>query len=289
MEKQSFGPLFSLAGRAAAKTIGFGATKVAPKIFGAGWKAGVKPLGRFVMKRPGMALTGAFMPISMSGYMEGAQGKTLANLPRKLPSYGAKFANARGDDMLNSKKHPSMFYELDDFEKMAAEAETAHRLVKKAFLGKAFKALGGEHIGRVLEAKTPTRLLRSIKALPLSAKFGIPASIAAYGGYKLHKHLSNATEINESYKNMLNIHPDLQKENPENVKQYFDYIKTYSPTVAKNPHAAGAMVKRFVHSDGMLMDNSVIKSLLEVEKAKAESKPRKGGLLTEVSDILPVL
>lgn len=284
MEKQSFGPLVGL-GRAAA----FAATKVAPKILGAGWKAGVKPLGRFVMKHPGMALTGAFIPSSMSGYMTGARDKTLASLPRKLPSYGAKFASERGDDMSNDKKYPAIFYKLDGFKKMAAEAETAQRLVKKAFLGKLFKALGGDHIERILKAKTLDRLNRSIKTLPLSAKFGIPAGAAAFGGYEMHKHISNTNKVNDAYKDMLKIHPDLQKEDPRNVKQYFNYINTYSPTVAQNPHASGALVKRFVHSGGMLMDNSIIKSLLEVEKTKAETKAKDKGLLSRIGDIVPVL
>lgn len=317
MEKQSFNPLISLAGKA----VGFAATKVVPKVLGAGWSAGAKPLGRFIVKHPGMALTGAFIPSSMSGYMTGASGKTLSSLPRKLPSYGAKFASERGDDMLGNKKYPAVFYGLDGFNKMAAEAETAQRLVKKAFFG----------VGKLLGSSTTTEIKKDIlkkvidlvgqggksvdeavmlgnqmaeaakklkpaksflqesaqwyRELPTTAKIAIPGiPIAVYAEKTLRKAMENH-KMNESYKNMLRVHPDLQKENPRSTRQYFDYIKTYSPTIAKNPHASGALVKRFVHSGGMLMDNSIIENLLKIEKTKSDvSKGR--GVLSTVGEML---
>lgn len=306
MEKQSFGPLIGLAGRA----VGFTATKVAPKILGAGWK-----MGRFAVKHPGMALTGAFLPSSMSGYMESARGQTLASLPRKLPSYGAKFANARGDSMPNDREHPSIFYKLDGFEKMAEESVAARRLVKKAFfgMGKLFgssttsemkKEIYKKVIDLVSNGKSVDEAVNIGKSmtaaaqkmrppksfwqesaqyardLPTAAKIAIPAIPAAlFAERTIHKALENK-KMNDSYRDMLKIHTDLQKESPQTTKQYFDYIKTYSPTVAKNPHAAGALVKRFVHSGGMLMDNSVIESLLKIEKEKSNQSSNKGILAT---------
>lgn len=311
MEKQSFGPLIGLAGRA----VGFTAMKVVPKILGAGWNAGVKPFGRVVVKHPGMALTGAFLPTSMGGYMESARGQTLASLPRKLPSYGTKFANIRGDSMSNDREHPSMFYKLDGFEKMAEETTVARRLVKKAFLGigklfgssaaseakkEIFKKVidlvgSGKSVDEAVrignsmaEAAKKLRPQKSFwqesaqhfRDLPTAAKIAIPAVPAAiFGERTIHKAIENK-KMNDSYRKMLKIHADLQKESPQTTKQYFDYIKTYSPTVAKNPHAAGALVKRFVHSDGMLMDNSVIESLLKIEKEKSNQSSNKGILAT---------
>lgn len=311
MEKQSFGPLLGMAGRA----LGFTTTKVAPKILGAGWKVGVKPFGRFIIKHPGVALTGALLPSSMGGYMESARGQTLAGLPRKLPSYGTKFANTRRDSVLKYREHPSMFYKLDGFEKMAGEAAAAQKLVKKAFLGmgKLFGSsatsemkkeiykkvidlvsngksvddavdIGKSMITAAQKMRPPKSLwqesAQGYRDLPAAAKIAIPAIPAAlFADRTIRKAIENK-KMDDSYRSMLKIHTDLQKESPQTTKQYFDYIKTYSPTVAKNPHAAGALVKRFVHSGGMLMDNSIVESLLKIEKEKANQSSNKGMLAT---------
>lgn len=323
MQKRAVGPLLRLAGKA----VGFTGGKVVPKMLNAGYKGLIRPIARMAFKHPGMALTGAMMPSWIGGYMDTAGKKGLISLPRSLP----KFASIQGEEM-SDKKYPSIFYKIEGFEKMAAEAEAAHRLVKKASFLEKFvggilgigqknqsfipmvreKALGSlvekvvadpanttqavkefkniiDAAGSARAAMGPKNLreivgrLRGISPIAGLAAIGIPSYYFGYNAYKKHK---ENEAVEESYHTMLKIYPELQKENPQNTRQYFDYIKQYSPTVAKNPHAAGAIVRRFASTGGMAMDNSVIKNLLEVEKVKSDSKPKHTGILGTIGALI---
>jgi len=315
MEKQAFLP--ALAMRAAGAVVG----KALPKALTAGYKGLIRPMARMAFKRPGMALTGAMMPSWIGGYANAAREKGLSSLPRSLP----KFASTQGEEM-SDKKYPSIFYKIEGFEKMAAESEAAHRLVKKAFLGNLLKSITGigqkstfsvvkEELGKALakevaesSADIPKLIavyknnlglaakelkpkglrelfatLRSGSPLIGAAAVGVPAYF--YGSKAIKGYRENK-EIDTSFANMLRIYPELGRESPQNTRQYFNYIKQYSPTVAKNPHAAGAIVKRFTSTGGMAMDNSVIKSLLEVEKTKGDAERRSQGILGTLGDLI---
>lgn len=309
MEKQAFLPLVPLA----AKAIGFTASKILPKALNAGYKGLVRPMARMAFKRPGLALTGAMMPSWIGGYSNTAGQKGLSSLPRKLP----KFASActQGEEMLGDK-YPDVFYKVAGFEKMAAEAEMAHRLVKRAFLG---KLLGGSSssdaqmkiLDRVLRSvnigkdeladayadrlmklvkemsKKPSlgkELMQSARNMPATLKVGLPAVIAYPFASKAYKDYGENKEMDASYRNMLRVFPELQRESPQTTRQNFDFIKQYSPTVAKNPYAAGTLVKGVVAGRGI--DQSTIKTLLEVEKVKADTKPRNSGILATVGALI---
>lgn len=330
MQKRAFLPGL------AAKAVGFTAGKVLPKTLNAGYKGLIRPMARMVFKRPGLAITGAIMPSWIGGNINTARGKGLSSLPRSLP----KFASARRDALhasptqgeeMSDKKYPSIFYKIEGFEKMAAEAEAAHRLVKRALSGPIGKILGGVSssadaqksvLGAVLSyardyvtpakgvagpllspeqfsdyvinltnklsKKLPlkTELIQSLRNMPAVLKIGLPIAIAYPFVHKAYKQYQENKGTDQSYNDMLKIYPELQKENPQNTRQYFDYIKQYSPTVAKNPHAAGAIVRRFASTGGIAMDNSVIKNLLEVEKVKSDSKPRHEGMLGTIGAMI---
>jgi hypothetical protein len=313
MQKQAIVPLIGLAARGA---VGL-ASKALPKALTMGYKGLARPIVRTAFKRPGMALTGAMMPSWIGGYMNTAREKGLSSLPRSLP----KFASIQGEEM-SDEKYPSIFYKIEGFEKMAAEAEAAHRLVKKAWFGKLLGSSSSSAeaaktvLGKALDAfaKNPemgTRraveygkdlititnelgkkpplwkeILQTTRNMPAALKIGLPIAIVYPFAHKAYKQYVENKETEGSYNDMLKIYPELQKENPRNTRQYFDYIKQYSPTVAKNPHAAGAIVRRFASTGGMAMDNSVIKNLLEVEKVKSDSKPRHEGVLGTIGALI---
>ena len=293
------------------KAVGFAAGKVLPKALNVGYKGLVRPMTRMAFKHPGMAITGAMMPSWISGYMNTASQKGLSSLPRSLP----KFASVQGEEM-SDRKYPAIFYKIEGFEKMAAESEAAHRLVKKALFGSLGKMFGGNSssaeaaktiLDKVLSTYTKTpdmgtrraimlgkdlvtitnelnkkpsflkEILQTTRNMPAALKIAIPTIPAIYFAERAVRGAIGNKKMDQSYNNMLRIYPELQKENPQNTRQYFDYLKRYSPTVAKNPHAAGATVRRFV--SGMAIDNSVIKSLLEVEKVKSDAGREHQGVL----------
>lgn len=328
MDKQS--GLVGLAGKA----VGFTAGSVLPKALTAGYKGLVRPVARMALKHPGMAIVGATMPSMVGGYMNTAGQKGLSSLPRRLPKFASAGrdalhasrgimndvcpTNKQGEEM-SDKKYPSVFYQIEGFEKMAASAEAAHRLVKKAFVKDVLKSIfgfGQPSLGSAIKSEMAKNLakglaepgenvagliaahkdkvtqianelrpksirevfgrLRGVSPLGGALAIGLPAY---YFGHKAYKDYQENKALEGSFSNMLSIYPELQNENPQNTRQYFDYIKQYSPTVAKNPHAAGAIVKRFASTGGMAMDSSVIKSLLEVEKVKSEAGRGHQGIL----------
>lgn len=320
MNKQAFLPGL------AAKAVGFTAGKVLPAALTTGYKGLVRPAARMAFKHPGMAITGAIMPGWIGGYMNSAAEKGIRSMPRSLPKFASalkirnpksEIRNSKQGEEVSERKYPAICYKIDGFEKMAAGAETAHRLVKKAFLKDVLKGIFG--IGRpsmstaireegakalakelfepdltgsfarnisevvakhkntvtqALDAIKPKGIreifasLRGVSPIVGALAIGLPAY---HYGHKAYNNYLENKATDASYNTMLGIYPELQRENPQNTRQYFDYIKQYSPTVAKNPHAAGAIVKRFASTGGMAMDSSVIKSLLDVEKVKNNS------------------
>lgn len=240
----------------------------------------------------------------------------------KIRSPKSEIRNSKQGEQMSGEKYPAVFYQVEGFKKMAAESEVAHRLVKKAFFGSLGKMLGGSLssadvqktiLGKVLDAvpentkdipkylsdlvgvanmasKKPSfgeQLLQTVRNMPAALQLAIPAIPAIYFAERAVRNALENKKVNQSYSDMLKIYPELQNENPQNTRQYFNYIKQYSPTVAKNPHAAGAIVKRFASTGGMAMDNSVIKSLLEVEKVKSDAG-RSGhqGILGSIGEMI---
>lgn len=94
------------------------------------------------------------------------------------------------------------------------------------------------------------------------------------------------SQLNKSYNEMLDIYPEFKNEDQNNVKKYFKYISTYSPTVAMNPHASGALMKRFISGGNILLDPSVISSLITVEKDVASTVESKGKARSKMMDTI---
>ena len=127
-----------------------------------------------------------------------------------------------------------------------------------------------------IKPKNLKEMLRGGSRLMGALAIGVPAY---YFGHKAYKDYQENKALEGSYNNMLKVYPELQRENPQNTRQYFDYIKQYSPTIAKNPHAAGAIIRRFASTGGIAIDSTMIKSLLEVEKVKSDAGDKHQGML----------
>lgn len=86
------------------------------------------------------------------------------------------------------------------------------------------------------------------------------AGLVALGGFAVDQFKSH-----QSFQKMLQIYPELARENPDRVKLYFDSIATSSPNVAQNPLVVGSLIKRLMNYDGF--DHSVHKDLVSVQSA----------------------
>ena len=206
-------------------------------------------------------------------------------------------------------EYPSFLYKIDGFDKMAEEAAIAHSVVKKAFKLKLPSFLSSKtrrpftlkeyikdpHLHGTLKGdpvkmkefvegykavskefpkgsfrSTLTESIRDTPPTAILASALVTATPAAILAEKVIGNKMEKRRTDRSYREMLRIYPDLKREKQDDVKRYFDYVKMYSPTVAKNPHAAGSVIKRLISSGGMLMDHSVIEGLLNVEKTRTE-------------------
>jgi hypothetical protein len=73
----------------------------------------------------------------------------------------------------------------------------------------------------------------------------------------------DAMRLNASYKKMLQLYPELAREQPERVKNYFDAIAAGSPGTASQPLVAGSLIKRMLNYDGF--DPATFKELVGTE------------------------
>ena len=98
---------------------------------------------------------------------------------------------------------------------------------------------------------------------PLAAHLALVAG--AMGINAMGSALSDSYKLNSSFQKMLQIYPELQRENPDRVKLYFDSIANSSPSVAQQPLVAGSLIKRLVNYDGF--DHTVYKDLVSTQSA----------------------
>jgi len=63
---------------------------------------------------------------------------------------------------------------------------------------------------------------------------------------------------------MLDLYPSLRKQEPETVDRAFDVVRTYAPTIARSPVAAGAAVEKFIQFDAI--DPQHVQQLLSIEE-----------------------
>jgi hypothetical protein len=110
------------------------------------------------------------------------------------------------------------------------------------------------------------------KAMNTTAGKVLAAGSAATGlltaGY-LTKELAvdpivQSIKLKNSYDQLMKKTPQLQSQDPETVKDYFNIVKTYSPAVAANPIVAGALVNKMIEFGGV--DHKLIMDLLEMQQ-----------------------
>lgn len=66
-----------------------------------------------------------------------------------------------------------------------------------------------------------------------------------------------------SYKNLLSKVPSLEGKDPEQVKDYFKVIQTFSPKAATNPLVAGALVNKMMEFGGV--DHKLVQDIAAIQ------------------------
>lgn len=77
-------------------------------------------------------------------------------------------------------------------------------------------------------------------------------------------------QINASRANLKNFNPQLEDVDENTINNYFDVIRTFSPSAASNPIVAGNIVNKMVEFGGV--DHNLVKSLVDIEEKGAKVK-----------------
>lgn len=104
---------------------------------------------------------------------------------------------------------------------------TKHRLAKTA---------GFRDFTQGLRQMRPEALQAAAALIPVAA-------MAAAGATSVGKKIMDARENAQTYKEMLRLHPRLQKQSPEEVKRLYGTLRRFGPTIAKDPMVAGAWIQ----------------------------------------------
>ena len=74
-------------------------------------------------------------------------------------------------------------------------------------------------------------------------------------------------QISASYDQMSEKVPQLAEKDQEKMKDYFNVVKTFSPTAASNPLVAGALVNKMMEFGGV--DHKLVQDLSSIESGLA--------------------
>jgi len=79
--------------------------------------------------------------------------------------------------------------------------------------------------------------------------------------------LTNAVKSKLSYDAMLKKNPQLEGKDEQQIKDYFQVIKTFSPKAASNPLVAGALVNKMMEFGGT--DHKLVQDLVSIQSGTA--------------------
>ena len=109
-------------------------------------------------------------------------------------------------------------------------------------------------------------ILKSVKPVAMGV-----GAVGAAGllGKELYDQIAQNVDIRNTFDEMREKVPQLQQYDPEEMRDYFDVVKTYSPQAASNPLVAGALVHKMMMMGGV--DHKLVQDISQIER-----KPHSG-------------
>ena len=147
-------------------------------------------------------------------------------------------------------------------EKAAGLSDAFRKLTKNTNLHEAFDVLGEVDKSKALASAMSSAQDGGAMRTGLK-RFGIGAGaavtfVAAEEGLDRH-------QAHQTKSQMMDVFPDLKQEDPNKVDQAFNVLKSYAPTMTRDPFVAGSAVSKMVQYD--VVDPATIKTLLETQKS----------------------
>ena len=111
-------------------------------------------------------------------------------------------------------------------------------------------------------AKIIADAIRNI-AFPLAAA----GAIGLVGKELIYDPIKKSSDIKSSFEMMKQKTPQLMEKDDDDIKDYFNVIKTFSPKAASNPLVAGALVNKMMEFGGV--DHKLVQDLAAIEAGMA--------------------
>ena len=109
-----------------------------------------------------------------------------------------------------------------------------------------------------------------LKNIPLREKMvgvGLAAAAGLAGKELVYDPIKSTVDMKNSFEMMSKKVPQLAEKNQEDIKDYFNVIKTFSPKAASNPLVAGALVNKMMEFGGV--DHKLVQDLAAIEAGMA--------------------
>ena len=120
------------------------------------------------------------------------------------------------------------------------------------------------------EAFNLGRFLKSIEGPARGALYG--TALAGLSASLVKENLIDpilkAQQLNNSYNQLAEKTPQLAEKDQDQVREYFDVIKSFSPKSAANPLVAGALVNKMMEFGGV--DHRLVHDLVSIESGAAQ-------------------
>jgi len=157
-------------------------------------------------------------------------------------------------------------------------------LVKEAFPGGTGAGAGASEsakkaIGKLIASITPklsisTKVTKPIMAAPIANALpwlqgGLYAAFGASLLGQLLKPLSEKMKATSSYNKLIEKNPVLAEKDPQQIKDYFNVIETFSPKAASNPLVAGALINKMMEFGGV--DHKLVQDLASIQSGLQSS------------------
>lgn len=118
-----------------------------------------------------------------------------------------------------------------------------------------------ERHAQALAAKNAPAVMTPMKGLLMNAG----AMLGVTGGMMAGGAAVDAVQIHQSYNKMLQLYPELAREDPQRVKNVFDAVASGSPDLAKQPMIIGSLVRRMLNYDGF--DHTTFNDLVSAQSS----------------------
>jgi len=100
----------------------------------------------------------------------------------------------------------------------------------------------------------------------IAGRLGLGLGLGA--GFVGAEEALDQVQARRTQQKMVEAFPELKREDPARVEQAFGVLRTYAPTLTRDPFVAGSTVAKMIQYEGV--DPSTIKTLVDIQKSDSQ-------------------